>query len=50
MQITITVDHGNQQIKTKHKVFTSGLCESTTRPTFGEDILKYGDNYYAMSY
>ena len=49
MQVTITVDHGNANCKTKHKIFTSGLYESTTRPTFGEDILKYGGNYYAIS-
>ena len=49
MQITITVDHGNANVKGKHKIFKSALVESTTRPAFGEDILKYGSSYYAIS-
>ena len=35
----ISIDHGNKQIKTVHKTFTSGLCESETRPPFGQDVL-----------
>ena len=47
----VAVDHGNKQIKLGRsgKVFTSGLCESDTRPPFGEDILKYKDKYYTIS-
>lgn len=45
----ISVDHGNKQIKTLHKTFTSGLCESDTRPPFGENVLYYKDKYYTLS-
>ena len=37
----IAIDHGNKQIKTAHKTFSSGLCESDTRPPFGENVLFY---------
>lgn len=45
----IAVDHGNKQMKTAHKTFTSGLCESDTRPPFGENILYYNGKYYTLS-
>lgn len=45
----IAVDHGNKQIKTAHKVFTSGLIESDTKPPFGENIMKYKGKYYTLS-
>lgn len=45
----IGIDHGNKQIKTIHRTFTSGLTESTNRPAFGEDVLQYGDRYYTLS-
>ena len=35
----VCVDHGNKQIKTASRVFTSGLVESDTRPPFGDNIL-----------
>ena len=34
-------DHGNKQIKTASRIFTSGLVESDTRPPFGDNILFY---------
>ena len=37
----VCVDHGNKQIKTASRVFTSGLVESDTRPPFGDNILFY---------
>jgi len=45
----IPVDHGNKQIKTAHKIFTSALKESDTRPPFGEDILEYKGKFYSLS-
>ena len=45
----ISIDHGNKQIKTVHKTFTSGLCESDTRPPFGRDVLSYNGKYYTLS-
>jgi len=45
----IAIDHGNKQIKTGGRTFTSGLRESDIRPPFGEDILKYKGKYYALS-
>ena len=37
----IAIDHGNKQMKTIHRTFTSALKESDTRPPFGEDVLEY---------
>ena len=45
----IAIDHGNKQIKTTHKTFSSGLCESDTRPPFGENVLYYNGKYYTLS-
>lgn len=45
----IAIDHGNKQIKTAHRTFTSGLCESDTRPPFGRDVLYYKGKYYTLS-
>ena len=45
----ISIDHGNKQIKPIHKTFTSGLCESDTRPPFGRDVLSYNGKYYTLS-
>ncbi len=45
----IAIDHGNKNMKTAHKVFTSGLTESDTRPPFGDNILEYGGKYYTLS-
>lgn len=45
----IAIDHGNQQIKTAHKVFISALTESDTRPPFGDEILEYCGKYYSLS-
>lgn len=45
----IAIDHGNKQIKCAHKVFTSGILESDTRPPLGEEILIYKGKYYTLS-
>ena len=42
----IAIDHGNKQVKTVHRTFTSGLAESDTPPAFGDDVIKYGGKYY----
>lgn len=44
----IAVDHGNKQIKTAHKVFTSGLRKTDTRPIC-EDFLQYEGKYYSLT-
>ena len=44
----ISIDHGNKQIKTKHKTFVAGLYESDTRPPFGKNVLYYNDKYYSL--
>lgn len=44
----IAVDHGNKQIKTAHKVFTSGLRQSETRPIC-EDYIQYQGVYYSLT-
>lgn len=45
----IAVDHGNKQMKTAHKTFPSGVCESDTRPPFGKNVLSYKGKYYTLS-
>lgn len=45
---TIAMDHGNRNMKTEHKVFTSGLVESETEPSLG-DFLYYNRKYYSLS-
>lgn len=45
----IGIDHGNKQIKSRTRIFTSGLCESDTRPPFRENILFYSGKYYTLS-
>ena len=37
----VCIDHGNKQIKTTSRTFTSGLMESDTRPPFGDNIMFY---------
>lgn len=45
----IAIDHGNKQIKTTHNTFSSGLCESNTRPPFGKNVLYSNGKYYTLS-
>lgn len=44
----IAVDHGNKQIKTANKIFTSGLRKTDTRPIC-EDFLEYKGQYYSLT-
>ena len=45
----IAIDHGNKQIKTSSKIFTSGYRESDTRPPLGDNVLKYKGKFYTLS-
>lgn len=45
----IAVDHGNKQMKTKHRTFISGLIGSSTPPPLAKDVILYKDMYYALS-
>ncbi len=45
----ISIDHGNKQIKTLNHIFTSGLYESTNRPAFGDEIIRFKGKYYSLS-
>lgn len=47
--MVISIDHGNKQIKTVHKVFVSGLVESDVRPALGEEYILYNDRYYSLT-
>lgn len=44
----IAIDHGNKQIKTIHKIFTSGVRRSDTRPIC-EDFMEYEGVYYSLT-
>ena len=46
-KIIIPIDHGNRNMKTDHKIFTSGFVESDCRPVLGE-YLQYDGRYYAL--
>ncbi len=45
----ISVDHGNKQIKTAHKTFTSGLMCSDIPFPLSSDSLFYNGKYYALT-
>lgn len=45
----VCIDHGNKQIKTPSRTFTSGLMESDTQPPFGDSIMLYNGKYYTLS-
>lgn len=45
----ISVDHGNKQIKTIHKIFTSGLMSSDIPFPLSSDSLQYNGKYYALT-
>ena len=47
--MVISIDHGNKQIKTVHKVFVSGLVESDVRPALGEEYILYNNRYYSLT-
>lgn len=43
----IGIDHGYGNIKTANTVTPTGIVASTTRPTFGSNILRYDGMYYS---
>lgn len=45
----ISVDHGNKQIKTAHKTFSSGLVESLGVSPLGGDSIFFNGKYYSIS-
>ena len=47
-KIIVPIDHGNRNMKTEHKVFTSGFVEGACRPALGE-YLHYNGRYYALA-
>ena len=47
--MVISIDHGNKQIKTVHKVFVSGLVESDVRPALGEEYILYNNRYNSLT-
>ena len=47
-KIIVPIDHGNRNMKTEHKAFTSGFVEGDCRPALGE-YLYYGGRYYALA-
>ena len=47
-KIIVPIDHGNRNMKTEHKVFTSGFVEGDCRPALGE-YLYYNGRYYALA-
>lgn len=47
-KIIVPIDHGNRNMKTEQKVFTSGLVDSECRPPLGE-YLFYNNRYYSLT-
>ena len=47
-KMIVPIDHGNRNMKTEHKIFTSGFVESDCRPALGE-YLQYNGRYYALT-
>ena len=45
----ISTDHGNKQIKTAHKIFTSGLMSSDVPFPLSSDSLFYKGKYYTLT-
>lgn len=41
-KIIVLVDHGNRNMKTEHKIFTSGFVEGDCRPALGEYLRTTG--------
>ena len=37
-KIIVPIDHGNRNMKTEHKVFTSGFVEGDCRPALGGGV------------
>lgn len=49
MNIVISIDHGNNRVKTLSHSFVSGYVESSHLPAMGEDVLVYQGKDYTLS-
>lgn len=47
-KIIVPIDHGNRNMKTEHKVFTSGFVEGDCRSALGE-YMQYNGRYYTLT-
>ncbi len=47
-KIIVPIDHGNRNMKTEHKIFTSGFVEGDCRPALGE-YLHFNGRYYTLT-
>lgn len=41
-KIIVPIDHGNRNMKTEHKIFTSGFVEGDCRPRWGSTCIMTG--------
>ena len=41
-KIIVPIDHGNRNMKTEHKIFTSGFVEGDCRPALGSTCIIEG--------
>lgn len=41
-RIIVPIDHGNRNMKTEHKIFTSGFVEGDCRPALGNTFSMMG--------
>ncbi len=41
-KIIVPIDHGNRNMKTEHKIFTSGFVEGDCRPHWGSTFSMMG--------
>lgn len=48
-KLTIPVDHGNWNMKTKHFIFKTGLALADRKPEGQEEFLQTGERYYVLS-
>lgn len=48
-KVRIAVDHGNRNMKTCSRVFTTGLTIQDKKPARGEKFLFYEGKYYVLS-
>lgn len=49
MALLISIDHGNDSIKTENHRFRSGLATHKVRPPVSDGVLEFGDAYYTLS-
>ena len=48
INMLIVIDHGNKNIKTKHRTFTAGLLASEY-PAYGGETVKFACQYYTLT-